>query len=465
MTGAMDDPPVPYTHDSPGTTERAWVEARFGADAPQLALTGVRRLVVLAAHPDDETLGAGGLIATAAGRGVPIDIVVMTTGEGSHPHSPTHDAHRLARRRRQEVVIALAGLAPTARVHLLSFPDGGLSTRVDDMASVVESLLSWDGRPALLAAPWRFDGHPDHQAVGEAGALVAQRFGGRLLEYPIWFWHWGRPEPGGSVGTGVRLDLGTRERRLKAAAIAQYASQLTPLSAQPGDEPVLGPEFRRHFERSFELFFDSGQPGTGMAPSMPVSYFEDMYRHGPDPWHFDDRWYEQRKRDLTMAILPRPRFRSAFEPGCSIGLLTERLAARCTQVLASDVADVAVDQASRRLSEQPHVRIVKLAVPAQWPTGRFDLVVLSELGYYCDADDLALLAGAARSSLTDDGCLVACHWRHRVADYPLTGDTVHRVLRSRLGLATLASHREEDFLLEVFAHPVLGSVARQEGLV
>jgi LmbE family N-acetylglucosaminyl deacetylase/SAM-dependent methyltransferase len=461
----MDDPRIRYTHDSPGTTEQAWVEAGVGADAPPLALTGVGRLVVLAAHPDDETLGAGGLIATASGRGLPVDVVVMTAGEGSHPHSPTHDPHRLARRRRQEVVAALGELAPTARVHLLSFADGGLSARVEEMASVVESLPNWDGRPALFAAPWRLDGHPDHQAVGEAAALVARRLGARLLEYPIWFWHWGRPEPGGSAVSGVRLGLGTRERRLKAAAIAQYSSQLTPLSAQTGDEPVVGPDFRRHFERSFELFVDSDPAATGTARSMPVSYFEEMYRLEADPWHFGDRWYEQRKRDLTMAILPRPRFRSAFEPGCSIGLLTERLAERCAQLLATDVADVAVEQASRRLSDQSHVRIAKLAVPAQWPPGRFDLVVLSELGYYCDADDLALLASAARSALSEDGCLVACHWRHRVADYPLTGDTVHRVLRSSLGLATLASHHEEDFLLEVFAHPALGSVARREGLV
>jgi LmbE family N-acetylglucosaminyl deacetylase len=461
----MDDVGGSFTHDSPGTNEQTWVEARVGDAAPQLALAGVRRLVVLAAHPDDETLGAGGLIATASGRGLQVDVVVMTAGEGSHPDSPTHDAERLARRRRLEIVAALAELAPTARAHLLSFPDGGLSAKVGDMASVVESLLSWDGHPTLLAAPWRRDGHPDHQAVGEAGALLARRLGVRLLEYPIWFWHWGRPETAGSAVTSVRLDLGSRERRLKAAAIQQYRSQIGPLSAETGDEPVVRPEFRQHFERPFELFFDSEQQRAGAAPSMPASYFDAMYRHEADPWRFEDRWYEQRKRDLTMAILPRRRFRSAFEPGCSIGLLTERLAERCTQLLATDVVDVAVEQASRRLSDQPHVRIAKLAVPAQWPEGPFDLVVLSELGYYCDADDLASLASAARASLADDGCLVACHWRHRVADYPMTGDTVHRVLRSIPGLATLATHSEEDFLLDVLAGPALSSVARQEGLV
>jgi SAM-dependent methyltransferase len=189
-----------------------------------------------------------------------------------------------------------------------------------------------------------------------------------------------------------------------------------------------------------------------------------MYQHDPDPWHFEERWYEQRKRDLTMAVLPRRRFSSAFEPACSIGLLTERLAARCDRLLATDVVDAAVARAAERLADQPHVRVTRAAMPGEWPPGRFDLVVLSELGYYLDTDDLATLAAAARDALTDDGCLVACHWRHRVADYPGTGDAVHRVLRSTAGLITLATHTEEDFLLEVLARPSFVSVARYEGL-
>jgi SAM-dependent methyltransferase len=286
----------------------------------------------------------------------------------------------------------------------------------------------------------------------------------RLLEYPIWYWHWGTPAGAGTTATCARLDLGSRARQLKEAASRQYTSQAGPLSAAPGDEVLLGPEFLRHFQRPFELFYDGGPERGGQNSSLPTAYFTDMYQHDPDPWHFEERWYEQRKRDLTMAVLPRRRFSSAFEPACSIGLLTERLAARCDRLLATDVVDAAVARAAQRLADQPHVRVTRAAMPGEWPPGRFDLVVLSELGYYLDTDDLATLAAAARDALTDDGCLVACHWRHRVADYPGTGDAVHRVLRSTAGLITLATHTEEDFLLEVLARPSFVSVARYEGL-
>ena len=107
----------------------------------------------------------------------------------------------------------------------------------------------------------------------------------------------------------------------------------------------------------------------------------------------------------------------------------------------------------------------QLRIPQQWPAGPFDLVVLSEIGYYCGSDDLDRMIGAATSSLTDDGVLLACHWRHPVADYPLTGDQVHDRLRREPSLAVLAEHVEEDFRLDVLVRPPAVSVARREGLV
>jgi hypothetical protein len=104
-------------------------------------------------------------------------------------------------------------------------------------------------------------------------------------------------------------------------------------------------------------------------------------------------------------------------------------------------------------------------VPQQWPKGPFDLVVLSEIGYYCGRADLSLLIESAVSSLTADGVLLACHWRHPVDDYPLTGDDVHARIRRESGLQVLASHVEEDFLLDVFVRPPGASVARRDGLL
>ena len=204
--------------------------------------------------------------------------------------------------------------------------------------------------------------------------------------------------------------------------------------------------------------------GPGRA-SERRQYFDDFYQAGADPWGFETRWYEKRKRAITMASLPRQRFGSAFEPGCAIGVLTAELAPRCDRLLATDISDVPLTVARQRLSGQPGVTFEQRRVPQDWPTGPFDLIVLSEIGYYCDATDLSLLIAAAVASLTEDGVVLACHWRHPVADYPMTGDQVHDQLRRESGLSVLVDHVEEDFRLDVLVRPPAVSVARRDGLL
>jgi len=199
---------------------------------------------------------------------------------------------------------------------------------------------------------------------------------------------------------------------------------------------------------------------------MTADAFDAFYADGgEDPWGFTDRWYEQRKQAITLASLPRRHFGRAFEPGCSIGVLTELLAPRCEDLLATDVAQAALLQARRRTSRFPQVRIERASVPAQWPDGEFDLIVLSEVGYYCGSTDLARLAERAAASLAADGVLVACHWRHPVAEYPISGDDVHAALLAQSGLASLSHHLEEDFVLDVLVRPPAVSVARATGLL
>ena len=199
--------------------------------------------------------------------------------------------------------------------------------------------------------------------------------------------------------------------------------------------------------------------------SLDGQYFAGFYQADADPWGFETRWYEARKRAVTMASLPRPRFASAFEPGCAIGVLTAELAPRCARLLATDISDVPLAVARQRLSDQPGVTLEQRQVPQDWPAGPFDLIVLSEIGYYCDPADLSLLIAAAVSSLTADGVVLACHWRHPVADYPMTGDAVHQQLRGESGLSVLLEHTEEDFRLDVLVRPPAISVARRDGLL
>ncbi|PRY14552.1 bifunctional PIG-L family deacetylase/class I SAM-dependent methyltransferase [Kineococcus rhizosphaerae] len=465
MALVNDDPAVrsshdEFTHDSPGTPEQDWARWPGLRDVPALDWAGVEHVLVVAAHPDDETLGAGGLIATAAARGLPVDVVVATDGEGSHPASPTTTPRELAERRGEEVRHAVSTLAPGAHLHRLRVPDGGVG---GDRAVLAARLTRLVRGGTLLVAPWTGDGHPDHDVAGAVAAQVAAERGARCVHYPVWVWHWSHP---GDVripwSRGVSLDLDPDAHRRKQEAMAAHVSQTEPLSAAPGDEVLLAPGVLEHFGRDAE-FFLAGQ-GAGRPRSLGAEFFEGFYaEHGDDPWGFEDRWYERRKRALTLASLPRERFRNGLEIGCSAGVFSVELAQRCESLLAVDISPSALERARARVPQNVRTQVAR--VPQEFPDGEFDLVVLAEVAYYCDPDDLRDLVERLRACLSPDGVLVACHWRHLVEDYPLTGDEVHRTLRGAAGLDLLARHEEEDFLLDVLVPAPVVSVARAGGLV
>ncbi len=201
--------------------------------------------------------------------------------------------------------------------------------------------------------------------------------------------------------------------------------------------------------------------------TLPAGYFDAMYQTAADPWGFEDRWYERRKYAISLAMLPAARYRRAFELGCSVGVLTKMLARRCDGLLACDVAEAAVRAAARRTGELPHVQVEQRDIPRQWPSGRFDLIVLSEILYYFGNHDLEQILENAVAALEPEGTLLAVHWRHPVTDYPRSGDDVHRMLAAEPGLGRLVRHTEPDFLAEVYLRtdgtPL--SVAQATGLV
>ncbi|MET9479385.1 SAM-dependent methyltransferase [Streptomyces sp. NPDC006638] len=210
---------------------------------------------------------------------------------------------------------------------------------------------------------------------------------------------------------------------------------------------------------------------TGVSgASTPADYFDGMYRGTSDPWDLAGRWYERRKYGLTVASLPRRRYRSAFEPGCSVGVLTSLLAPRCDRLLATDRVPAAVRAAADRTRDLPQVDVERLTVPAQWPEGRFDLIVLSELLYYFDDIALREILDRTVESLEPGGTLVTVHWNHPVAEHLRTGTELAPLLTSVPELQTLTDHRDPDFVLHTFARrhpdgrPVL-SPAAEEGLV
>ncbi|WP_411701383.1 bifunctional PIG-L family deacetylase/class I SAM-dependent methyltransferase, partial [Conyzicola sp.] len=341
---------VTFDSNEPGTPAELWLGDDRVGHLPSADLADVEHLVVVAAHPDDETLGAGAMIAECGLRDIPITVVIVTDGGASHPDSPTITPDELRRLRAAEARLAVHRLAPDAAVHLLGFPDGAVERSRAAIATALADLLPETS--ALVVAPWRGDEHVDHRVVGEICAELAAAGSLSLLEYPIWLWHWAAPDDA-AVPWNRFVELSPRAEALahKKNAIAAYASQAEPLSDQPGDEAMLLEPFLANFRGRHELFVRSEPVELGAA------YFDDLYGRHDDPWGFTDRWYEERKRAVTLASLPEQHYGSALEVGCSIGVLTSELAGRCSALLAVDVSRAAVEAARARVADEPAVSV------------------------------------------------------------------------------------------------------------
>jgi len=159
------------------------------------------------------------------------------------------------------------------------------------------------------------------------------------------------------------------------------------------------------------------RPGHSLAPA----YFEALYAAQADPWDFAGSPYERDKYAHTLSVLRATPYDSVFEAGCSIGVLTRLLASRCRSLLSVDAAATPLTAARARCSRLPHVRFERRELPREWPAGRFDLIVLSEICYYWNRSDLLRAAKAAAESLTPAGEILLVHWTGET-DYPLSGD-------------------------------------------
>lgn len=218
------------------------------------AIVGAGGLVVLAPHPDDESLGCGALLRAAAFSGRPVAVVVVTDGRKSHPSSPSVGGDALARLRGLEVRAALAALHPDILLVELGYPDceapqglpeAGVAARA--IASVVDAVGA-----TTLAAPWRGDPHADHVATADlARRALVLRPEVNLWSYPIW----GRFTPARAAAPRriVRFDAGPN-RAAKAAAIACHRTQMT---AMIDDDPqgfMMTTAMQGHFIEHPEVF-------------------------------------------------------------------------------------------------------------------------------------------------------------------------------------------------------------------
>jgi 2-polyprenyl-3-methyl-5-hydroxy-6-metoxy-1,4-benzoquinol methylase len=161
---------------------------------------------------------------------------------------------------------------------------------------------------------------------------------------------------------------------------------------------------------------------TRSDQSRQAQHFEKLYRANPDPWNFTTSYYEQQKYDATLAALGTRRFRSALEVGCSIGVLTERLAGQCDTVFGLDFVSAAVAMARVRCAPYPGIRIEQMQVPQNWPEGRFDLILFSEVLYFLNESDLAKICADTTRSLLPGGQVLLVNYTGATDD-PSTGDS------------------------------------------
>ena len=233
--------------DRPGTDEATWRAWPQLGQLPAADISGWASAVILAAHPDDEVLGAGGTISLLAASGASIRLIAVTDGEASHPGMIASES--LAERRSAETSAALLALgAGAAEVIRLRLPDTGLATCQDELERFVRRLT---GGFDVCLAPWEGDAHADHEAVGR---LASRACATPVAFYPVWAWHWAAPADMRVPWTSaVRIPFPAAVAARKDAAIKCFTSQLE--ARDDGLGPVLTPGMLEHFRRRFEILF------------------------------------------------------------------------------------------------------------------------------------------------------------------------------------------------------------------
>ncbi|MCY7402098.1 MAG: bifunctional PIG-L family deacetylase/class I SAM-dependent methyltransferase [Nocardioides sp.] len=452
-----------FTHDTLASSEPRWLLSPRWDDVADLttdALVDTTRVVVLAAHPDDETLGVGGLMHDLVAAGHDIAVVVASDGEASHPQSHVTEQW-LARTRREECRSGLARLG-VSEVVFLGVPDGQVGVPGQDLVDLVSPHLDAD---TTLFAPWTSDGHPDHERLGEAAATAAQQVGARAWFYPIWLWHWA-DEAGVPWDRVVTYSPAPTALHAKEAAISCHRSQVEALGPDEGDAPVLTAAGLGPSRRLVETLIRGGRTGRSAHPAGVLlsrgHVFDAMFEADDDPWGFETSWFEARKRSLTLAVLGRARYDAVLDIGCSSGVLTAELAARADHVTAVDASAAALRRAGTRLRDHEHVELVHGSTGSDLPRASYDLVVLSEVGYFLTGAELLAMLRWARGVLAPQGEVLLCHWRRPTRDVPLDGPLVHRQARAALDLPLVSSYADDDVVLDVWS--AADSPATREGI-
>jgi SAM-dependent methyltransferase len=187
--------------------------------------------------------------------------------------------------------------------------------------------------------------------------------------------------------------------------------------------------------------------------SLSPRYFDALYERSDDPWSFETSAYERDKYDRTIASLGGRRYESALEIGCSVGVLTADLATVTQALLATDVSEKALARARARNRRNANVRFERRVLPGDFPPGAFDLIVLSEVGYYWSDADLDLARDRFAGALVPGGDLALVHFLPKVDDYVRDGDAVHAAFLNDGRLARVHYELAERYRIDILRRP------------
>ncbi len=402
--------------------------------------------LIVAPHPDDESLGCGGIIQYLLKQQTPVFVCFITSGEASHPYSLKYPSKVLSKLRERESIKACKILGINSD-HITFFrcKDGGLSTmnsfQKKDLILNLGNLI-YHKNISSVFLPWRRDGHPDHKATYEIGRIAVEELNKniQIVEYPIWLWKNSEKQdwPISEEVEIFRLDISEMLLK-KRKAIFAHKSQTTNLIDDAQGGFLLTADLLSPFLRSEEFFFIESR---NESKSLNKEYFDSIYSNNSDPWNFRNSEYENSKYEKINSFLKDKFFSQGLELGCSIGVHTGFLSIHCKHLLAVDINENAIKTAIELNPNLSNVEFKVEDILINFPEGPFEFISMCEMGYYFTKEKLQFLYQEIYKNLSPNGYFLMVHWLSFVREYPLTGRKVRNLFEN--------STQFENFSLDSF---------------